>query len=392
MHHSVRLPRRVIVAASATVVVFIAVVVAALAGHQASAATFSCSGVHINPGSDLDAIVNRDPSYRATTFCVHAPSSGATYYVDNTVQLRAGDKLLGEPGQVVTRGPASYGVPRVKIRNGGSLRVLVRPGGSNVQIRWLDIAGGVLKYRSNGTPTADSGHGIDAGQGNATTRMEYLAIHDNHAAGINSMNGKLFHSNLYNNGTHPDAQGFQASGVKGIDEYEAAYNYVHDNPGNGLWCDHGCRNVSALSNGFWAHHNLVVDNRRFGIRYEYSPRFTDGGSQDDRVDTSITALVEHNAVHGNGAYGNRDGLSMHDAQNGKFRNNRFGTATIAGVSYQRNHGAAIGFAWERTRADRTDLYNGDAYANALNGEYIEGCGMRDDDSRPGGVLVNCWDN
>ena len=392
MRYPILLSGRISATVLATVVALVVTAMVTLTGHHSSsAATFSCSGVHIYPGNDLDAIVNRDPTDKATTFCVHAGSSGTTYDVNNTVQLRAGDKLLGQPGQVITRGPASYGVPPVKIRNSGSLRVLIRPYGSNVQIRWLDIAGGLLKYKSSGSPTSDSGHGIDAGQGNATTRMEYLTIHGNHAAGINSMNGKLLHSNLYNNGTHPDAQGFQASGVKGVDEYEAAYNYVHDNAGNGLWCDHGCKQVSAMANGFWAHHNLVVNNKRFGIRYEYSPRFT-YGHQDDRIDTTITALVESNEVHGNGSYGQRSGLSMHDAQNGTFRNNNFGSATIAGVSYPKNYGPAIQFSWETNRTDRTDLYNGKAYSNTLRGEAIKGCGMRDNDSAPGGLLVDCWSN
>lgn len=393
MSHPVHLPWRVFAIVVGSIVALGIAAAVILIGHQpSSAATFTCSGVHVYPGNDLDAIVNRDPSDKATTFCVHAPSSGATYSINNTLQLRAGDKLLGQPGQVITRGPASYGVPPVKIRNAASLRVLVDARGSNTQLKWLDIAGGVLKFWSDGRPRADSGHGINAGRGNATTRMEYLAVHDNDAAGINSMNGKLLHSNLYDNGTHAKSQGFQASGVKGVDEYEAAYNYVHDNSGNGLWCDSGCKNVAGMTNGFWAHHNLVVNNRRFGIRYENSPRFFDGGGQDDRVDTRITALVEHNAVHGNGALDNRHGISMHDAQNGTFRNNRFGAATIAGVSYQRNHGAAIGFTWEHKRSDRTDLWNGKAYANALNGEHIKGCGMRDDDARPGGVLVSCSNN
>jgi hypothetical protein len=391
-NHRISRPTFGAVALAVTLAALAALLVMLGQAAPPAGATHSCSGVQIHPGDDLDAIVNRDPADRATTFCVHAPSAGATYWINNTVLLRAGDKLLGQPGQVVTRGPASYGVPPVKVRTAASLKVLLRPHGPNVQVRWLDIAGGVLKFRSNGTPTADSGHGIDAGRGTATTRLEYLAIHDNQAAGINSMNGKVLHSNFYNNGTNPKAQGFQATGIKGVDEFEAAYNYVHDNAGNGIWCDSGCDNVAGMANGFWAHHNLVVNNRRFGIRYENSPQFTDGGGQDDRLYPAVTALVEHNAVHGNGSLDRRHGISMHDAQNGTFRNNRFGAATIAGVSYQRNHGAAIGFTWESGRADRTDLWNGKAYANALNGEYIKGCGMRDNDSQPGGVLVSCSNN
>src|SRR5829696_6791951 len=50
------------------------------------AAQDSCSGVQVNPGDDLDAIVNSDPRERATTFCVNA----ATYYISETLRLNDG--------------------------------------------------------------------------------------------------------------------------------------------------------------------------------------------------------------------------------------------------------------------------------------------------------------
>jgi hypothetical protein len=55
--------------------IIIATIMAAavLLGYSPPAAAHSCSGVQINPGQDLDAIVNNDPSTRATIFCVHAP-------------------------------------------------------------------------------------------------------------------------------------------------------------------------------------------------------------------------------------------------------------------------------------------------------------------------------
>ncbi len=311
--------------------VLVAVVLAVIAVHlverapAASAATFECSGVHVRPGDDLDAIVNRDPSDKATTFCVHASSSGTTYQVNNSVLLRAGDKLVGQPGKIVTRGPASYGVPLVKIRNGASLRSLIYANGPNVQLRWLDVAGGITKYRSDGSMYGDSGHGIEAGLTNAMARMVYLAVHDNQVAGINSMNGKLLHSNLYNNGTNPKAWGWSAAAVKGVDEYEAAYNYVHDNPANGLWCDHRCKDVPGMQNGFWAHHNLLVNNGRWGVHYEYSPIVANGVHRN-----SPSALIERNEIHANGYKGNYGGASMYDAQNAIFRNNSFGRREIAG--------------------------------------------------------------
>ncbi len=370
MNHLVHLPKTIFAAVSAVAFSLAVITVVVLLGHApSSAASFSCSGVNIYPGNDLDAIVNSDPSTRATTFCLHASSSGTTYWVNNSVLLRAGDKLMGQPGQVITRGPASYGVPPVKIRSGVSLRALINANGPNVQLSWLDVSGGVTKYRSDGSMYADSGHGIEAGMTDATTRMEYLTVHDNQSTGINSMNGKLFHSNLYNNGTNPDSWGWSAAAVKGVDEYEAAYNYVHDNPGNGLWCDHRCSDVGAsMPNGFWAHDNLLANNGRWGVRYEYSPIVAGGVHS-----AQPTAIIERNEIHGNGYKGGYGGASMADAQNAMFRNNFFGPKTIAGVSYRANsNGRAIQFI-ESGRSDRTDLWNGDAIGNSLGEEAIVGC-------------------
>ena len=362
-------PRRALAIISAGAIACAVIAIAVMLGRTPPAeATHSCSGVHINPGNDLDAIVNSDPSTTATTFCIHAPSSGATYTINNSLKLRSGDKLIGQPGQILTRGPASYGVPPVKIRNGASLGILIYALGPNVQLKWLDVAGGVTKY-SNGSVT-QSGYGITMSGANAASRLEYLTVHDNQATGIASMNGKLLHSNLYNNGTNPDTWGWSASAVKGVDEYEAAYNYVHNNPANAIWCDHECQDAgTAMPNGFWVHHNLVVNNGRWGVRYEFAPIVADGVHS-----TQPTALIEYNEIHANG-YG---GASMYDAQNATFRNNVFGPKTIAGVSYGANTRRAIYFGDSESKGrERTDLWNGDAVGNTRGGETIEGCAKPD---------------
>jgi hypothetical protein len=363
-----------IISAGAIACAVIAMAVVMLGYTPPAEATHSCSGVHINPGQDLDAIVNSDPVDRATTFCVHASTSGATYMIDRTVQLRSGDKLLGQPGQVVTRGPASYGVPPVKIRNGASLPRLIRLSGSNVVLSWLDVSGSVAKY-SNGSPVMDSGHAIGAWAATSSTSMSYLSVHDNANSAIDSMNGKLLHSDLHHNGTNSDFWAKTATAIKGVKEYEAAFNYVHDNPANGLWCDAGCTDVgAAMPNGFWVHDNLLVNNGRWGARYEHSPKDLANGVHR----TQPSALIEDNQVHGNGYKGSSlGGVSMYDAQNATFRNNFFGPKTINGVSYRvNNNRRAIVFV-DSGRATRTDLWNGDAVGNSLGGETIVGCGMPD---------------
>jgi hypothetical protein len=78
-------------------------VVVLLAHTLPAAGQDSCSGVQVNRGDDLDAIVNGDPATSATTFCIHA----GKYRIDNVVVPRDGDALVGEPGTSTVIGPAT---------------------------------------------------------------------------------------------------------------------------------------------------------------------------------------------------------------------------------------------------------------------------------------------
>lgn len=382
MNNSILTRPRAPVALAGAVVAVLVLLLAGYAAGAAGAAEEPCSGVQINPGDDLDAIVNSDPGNKATTFCVHASSSGTTYPINNTLLVKSGDKLIGDPGQVMTRGPASYGVPKVNISNGASLDKLIELRGPS-QLRWLSIGGAESKRNANGSLVQGSGSGIRAGQAGATSLMEYLSIHDNDVQGIGTMNGKLLHSELYNNGTDLAFGGFTSAAVKGIDEYEAGYNYVHDNPTNGLWCDVGCSDAqTAMPNGFWAHDNLVVNNGRWGIRYESAPLTASGVHS-----PQPTALVEGNEIHANGYLDNANygGASMRDAQNATFRNNAFGPKAIAGVNYGANARQQAIVLSDSGKSSRTDLWNGDATGNSLGGETIRGCEKSDN-------IVDCANN
>ena len=94
---------------------------------------------------------------------------------------------------------------------------------------------------------------------------------------------------------------------------------MHDEQGNGLWCDSGCANDPDLvltpcpTGCFWVHDSVVVNNDRAGIRYENSPN---------------QALFENNEVHGNGRTEHRGGIDIRDSQNATVEANKFGPATI----------------------------------------------------------------
>ena len=354
-----------------------------------AAAQEVCTGVPVKPGDDLDAIVNGDSRTKATTFCVQA--SDTPYQIDHMVVLNNGDRILGEPGEVVTRGPASYGVPLVQIRPQGTVGKMITLR-ANIELRWLDIGGAVTEYHDNGSPVQGTGTAIRAGQTTANSLMEYLVIHDNDNQGIGTMNGKLRHSELYKNGTDTAFGGVTAAAVKGIDEYEASFNYVHDNPAVGLWCDVGCDDAgAAMPNGYWVRDNLVVDNGRSGIRYESAPEGLATGVHASEP----TALIVGNEVHGNSYNENRGAISAVDAQNALIRNNIFGTKTIEGVvgtntidsvTYGPNAfkpGAVK--ARDSGKTSRTDLWNIDIQNNTLNGEELRGCELPD-------VVVDCQGN
>ena len=132
------------------------------------------------------------------------------------------------------------------------------------------------------------------------------------------MKGRVLDSEFFSNSKSSSSLGFNASAVKGITEFEAGRVYVHDEQGNGLWCDVGCSNDAARTNGFWVYDSVVVNSNRAGIRYENSPN---------------QALFENNELHGNGRTERRGGIDIRDSQNARVINNNLGPATLAGVSY-----------------------------------------------------------
>jgi len=322
----------------------------------------SCSntGNHITPGEDIDAIVNNDPRDTATRFCVHA----GTYQVSEVARLRAGDKLDAQPGTKTTVDTATKPTPVVKLVGSGP-DSLLRPEGTGISITWVDLSG------ARGTGPGSGA--IAAGSAGSDFLVQYARIHNNDSAGITNMKGHILDSEFFSNSQASGSIGFNASAVKGNTEYEAGRLYVHDEQGNGLWCDNGCDNDPALEvpefqcqdadesapSSFCVYDSVVVNNDRAGIRYENSPN---------------QAVFYNNEVHGNGSSANRGGIDIRDSQNATVRSNVFGPATIAGVSYPGN-AERIGIrATDSGRSDRVNLENVDVLNNDMNGERIITCG------------------
>jgi hypothetical protein len=345
---------------------------------------WTCDGTHIYPGDDLDATVNSDPVGTATTFCVHA----GIYPVDDLITVDDGDRLLGQPGTLTRRGPAVDPDPVVKIRNSGDLVRIIDVKAQIGRIEWLDISGASPSYTNdtpltcidwgeatNRCPANGTGVAIGANKSGTAFVFEHLELHDNAANCITGIKGKLLESDLYRCSSNADYYGFSAGALKTTFASEVARLYVHDNQAEGLWCDQGCYYSAAQPHGFWVHDNLVVNNGRAGVRYEFAPIDEGAGLPHP------SALVEGNLLAGNG-WG---GVDVHEAQNATIRDNTFGPMTVAGVEYPHNGSGpeAIQFS----EGNRTELQNDEAYGNDLGDEAIDGC-----EEYAAAGKVRCYDN
>jgi hypothetical protein len=315
--------------------------------EERAEAAWNCTGTDISRGDDIDAIINQDEADTATTFCVHA----GRYQVSEVARLKAGDKLVGEPGKLEYVGPATKPTPVVELVGSGTENLL-SAFGTDISITWVDVSG------ASGTGQG-TGSAIAAGSADSDFLVRYSRIHNNDSVGISNAKGRILDSEFFSNSEASGSIGFNAAAIKGITEYQAGRLYVHDEQGNGLWCDVGCDSDSGGTTGFWVHDSVVVNSGRAGIRFENSPN---------------QALIENNEIHGNGLKERRGGVDIRDSQDAWVENNNFGLATIAGVTYQAN-GDKIGVrATDSGRTDRVNLSNIDVVGNKMNGKRIVTCG------------------
>jgi hypothetical protein len=316
-------------------------------------------------GQDLDATVNADEGTIGTRFQLEGP---CTYTVDTMVVLKNGDEIAGSEGSFIERGPAFDPEPTVDIV--GKQRVInVIAARGKVHLEWVKIVGGKGQFSSGHSPVEGTGSGLAMGMASNTSSLYAVHITGSDAAGITNAHGTFDRIELDDTTQDPKFLGFNGSGLKAVTEVEVENSYIHDNQGNGLWCDEFCHDSDSHPNGFWVHDNLIVNNSRNGIRFERVGDVSDAGE----------ALIEKNEVHGNSP-----GVSIVDAQNALVRNNVFGAKTIADVAYSPNANRRAIRATDSGRLDRPDLWNVEIVDNVLNGEVITGCELPDE-------IVDCHD-
>ena len=304
--------------------------------------------VNVPPDPNLNVanLVNNDPATTATAFQL-APNF--TYRVTALIILKPGDELRGAVPSGTPRkvGPATDPDPTTKLVNGAALESLIALRGDNA-ITWLDISGADFKGQAGG------GSAIAAGSGNDNTLIQFNRIHDNGAAGITNARGHILDNEIDHNTTEPAALGFIAAGVKGIYEYEAGRNYVHDNVGHGLWGDVlmkdttvGC--VNNTDGCFNVHDNVLSNNGRAGVRFE-------------RTECSGAEFIAvGNIIQNNGWESVRGGVSIHDACNSYVANNTFGgNRDKLGVRIT-----------DSGRSDRPDTKNVTVESNIMNLDIVK---------------------
>jgi hypothetical protein len=315
--------------------------------------------VDVPCGQDLDATVNADDPAIGTRFQLVGP---CTYPVDMMVVLKNGDEIAGPQATFIERAPAFDPQPTVTIVGSEGLSNVIRAQGT-VRLEWVKIIGGTGQYALDGSPLAGTGSALAMGMATNDSSLYAVHITGTDAAGITNAHGTFERIELEDTTNNPDFLGFTGSGLKAINEVEVRNSYIHDNQGNGLWCDEFCHDSESHLNGFWVHENLVVNSHRAGIRFERVGDVADAGE----------ALIEYNEVHGNSLKLSRGGIDIRDAQNALVRNNVFGAKSIAGVAYPRNRDRVAIRATDSGRSDRPNLFNVDIVANVLNGEVIKGC-------------------
>jgi LPXTG-motif cell wall-anchored protein len=320
--------------------------------------------VVVGCGQDLDATLNADDPAIGTRFQLEG---GCTYTVDSMVVLNDGDQIAGPQATFIERAPAFDPEPTATIVGSEGLSHVISARG-RVHLEWVKIVGGTGEYAADGSPLAGTGSGLAMGMASNTSSLYAVHITGSDGAGITNAHGTFERIELSDTTQDPNFLGFIGSGLKAINEVEVRNSYIHDNQGNGLWCDEFCHDSADHLNGFWVHENLVVNNGRAGIRFERVGEVAEAGE----------ALIENNEVHANSTDAVRGGVSIHDAQNATIQNNSFGAATIADVAYPPNSGNVAIVASDSGRADRPDLFNIDIISNILNGEVIEGCELPDE--------------
>jgi hypothetical protein len=245
---------------------------------SSSPAPAVCSGQVVAPADDVQSVVDQAPP--GTTFCF-APG---TYHV-SSLAPKTGDVFDGGAQQAVLDGQNTQ--PYAIVDNGAS-GVTVR--GFVIQNFATPLQkGAITAYGGNDWIIEDNDIVHNAAAGVATgDNVEVLdnEIEWNTQEGFSAHgSGGLYDGNeiAYNNDSLGVDPTWEAGGGKcwATTAMTFSYNYVHDNGGNGIWCD--TNNIFTTID-----HNTVVNNYGAGIYDEisYDGSITDNVVEDNGMPSS----------------------------------------------------------------------------------------------------------
>lgn len=298
-----------------------------------------CEGIHVNPGDNiLGKVNNASPGSKV---CIHA----GTYDLKSRTLLPKDEVTLrGDPVTVGSKGEVHAPTKVYSTAKDGVIKATIR--GQQLRILNLDVSG-ATGTKSSVPATKQHGRGLNGNGRQPVVSISYSRFHHNANSGIGGIGAGsvLHHLQLDHNGSDSYV-GCCASGVKAGRAFTIRKSYVHNNIGNGIWCDVGCEGGT-----FRVKNNLVSRNTRDGVRDEWSDH--DGRS----------SIIRNNTVRGNntdGARGGHGGITAVSVWHVLIEGNVL-----------RNNGNAAIQAKDDKRGSLRDVVIRD---NDLGGGPLKGCG------------------
>jgi hypothetical protein len=179
--------------------------------------------------------------------------------------------------------------------------------------------------------------------------------------GLNGLGGVVIDGVEVDHNGAPDELGAGSSGMKFARAHGVIVrdSFVHDNLGNGVWCDVQCGDYTVTD-------NTILRNSRKGVHYEKS------GESDELVKYVGFATITGNVIRGNGWEGREHsdaGVAVISSKNVLIAGNTFGEQDKGWAVQVRQDGRLSGekHGWV--------ISNVTIRNNTLNGDRIIGCDL-----------------
>jgi parallel beta-helix repeat protein len=283
--------------------------------------------VEIEPGGNIQAAIDANPA--GTAFQL-----SGTYGLSTTIRPKSGNRFVG-PATIVGAG-ADIGF---QARTG--------EGATGVRFVALDVSG-----FATGIGCWD-GMQVIGGRYHHNTRNGI-------GCGLEGGSVVVDRAEIDHNGSEGElAQG--AAGMKFAQGHGIVVrnSFIHDNIGNGVWCDVQCGDYTVID-------NRIVHNYRKGVLYEKS-----GESDWQEIYFKGSAYIARNVIQDNGWEGLETvnaGIMAVSSKNILIENNVFSGNNSAGIRIRQD---------DRLSGDKHGwvVSNVVIGANEMNGDEIQGCDL-----------------